>query len=181
MDRVSKKRLRTITKWHRLDLLLLVLSLAIIFIALRGWYTSFDRPNPGDLHRYSGAIQSVSLIQNRHGRTTSIRFRFEAAGPELRYFAFYPSFELAKGCLVRDAPVTVGVTGPSSDIWELSCRRRSISDIDSMAQAKLKNGRAGLYLAMGFGLISLFWIWRILSGLAIPDRVPRKAKKGQAA
>jgi len=180
MDKAREKRLRRIAKWYRLDLLFLVLSLGLAGFGLYGWYTSFFRPEPGDLRLYSGRIEDVSQIRSRYGRVTGIRFHLESVGSELGYFDFYPSFEVAEGCLVEGASVTVGLAEPKSDIWRLICRGRIVSDIDSIAQARRENGRWGLYLAIGFGLASVFWIWRILSESQGSERVPRKAGKKPA-
>jgi len=108
---------------------------------------------------------------------TGIRFRIEAADPEFSYANFYPSFDLAQNCLVRGASVTVGVTTPSSDVWQLSCRDKMVSEIGSTAQARLGNGRAGRNVGIGFGLSGVIWAWLILSGRTVATKASWKKKK----
>jgi hypothetical protein len=181
MSRASKQTSFAI-RWpvtRGFAVLFLLLSLGIAGLSLHAWYTALHgpRPQPGDLRLYSGVVESVSHGHNKYGGVTGIRFRIEAADPEFSYADFYPSFELAKSCVVRGASVTVGVTTPSSDVWQLSCHDKMVSDINSTAQARLANGRAGRNVGIGFGLLGVFWAWLILSGRAVAKKASWKKKK----
>jgi len=145
-------------------LLLLAGWLGMTALALAGWCNSLHPPpRPGELRRLSGSVSSVRRGRGRYGRVSDLHFRLAAAGPELDYVSFYPSFPEAVACLRPGAPVTVGATAATSDVWRLKCGGTLLADIETMAEARRANGRYALYLAIAFGLGDLFWVWRIFS------------------
>ncbi len=140
-------------------LLWLLFSLGMAGFMLQGWHHSFYRPKPSELHFYRGVIQS-SFFSNK-GR--GIWFRLREGGPWLLYEFGSPSFyTMAKGCLLQGSPVVAGVVPPSSTVWQLTCCGAFVSDIDSTARRHLETGERSRNIAILCGLVSLYWIWRIL-------------------
>jgi hypothetical protein len=176
MKRAWKQRPRASVGWPLSAWLRLLLPLLVVAgLGLHDWYASFYRPTPGDLHLYSGVIESARYRRSRRKKVPNIEFRVEGAEPTFVYVDFYPSFGLAKRCLVRGASVTVGVAPPLSTPWQLSCRGMVVSDINSMARSQLASGRDSLHVAIGFGLGGMFCIWRLFSGWLTLKKARRKS------
>lgn len=146
---------------------LLLLSLAMSIFALYEERAPFYRPKPGELRFYSGIIQDVWHPGSRSHSHSSLDtyFRIEGASPKFLYTFDPTTHTLANGCLLFGSPVTVGVVPPSSSVWQLTCRGRTISDNGSTArrlrEIRRRARNFAIISAIACGLIGAYRIGSI--------------------
>lgn len=163
--RFMKKTARHVymSRWRAITYLLLTLALA--GFAGRAFVSSHLTRVPTNVQRFSGVVRDVRFSKNKYGNVTGIFFRVGTDSSELSYMDFYPSFERAEQCLVDGASVAVLVSvGTKPTLWQLECAAGRVAEAEEMLAARRANGRAAGWVMGGFLLLSLLWVWLLVSG-----------------
>lgn len=136
-------------------------SLAFSLCAFYAAVTSTTVPTPDKLRVVSGEVTSVRYSHDKYGNVSDIHFGVNSVSSEFAYDDFFPAFPEVRQCMAPGAPVTLRVVPGwrRPDIWELQCRGQVLADVASISAVRRANGRAAMWVGVGFAAATLFWVW----------------------